>query len=87
MSLNPGVQQYCETTTGIHVTKPDGIAKAQQPVKSWHEDAATPVEYGATAAKRHTATVLAIVPSFLIEISAPEADTTSGVREPILSES
>ena len=50
MSLNPGVQQYCETKTGIHVTKPDGTIKAQQPVKSITQDAMTPVEYGRVAA-------------------------------------
>ena len=50
MSLNPGVQQYCETKTGIHVTKPDGTVKAQQPVTSITQDAMTPVEYGRTAA-------------------------------------
>ena len=32
MSLNPGVQQYCETKTGIHVTKPDGTVKSNQQV-------------------------------------------------------
>ena len=50
MSLNPGTQQYCETKTGIHVTKPDGNVKAQQPVTSITQDAMTPVEYGRTAA-------------------------------------
>ena len=49
MSLNPGVQQYCETKTGIHVTKPDGAVKSQQPVKSTTQDAMTPVEYGRVA--------------------------------------
>ena len=48
MSLNPGVQQYGEL--GIHVTKPDGTVKAEQPVKSITQDPLTPVEYGRTAA-------------------------------------
>ena len=34
MSLNPGVQQYCETKTGVHVTKPDGTVKSNQPLSS-----------------------------------------------------
>ena len=49
MSLNPGVQQYCETKTGIHVTKPDGAVKSNQPVVSITQDAMTPVEYGRVA--------------------------------------
>ena len=49
MSLNPGVQQYCETKTGIHVTKPDGTVKSNQPVTSCTQDAMTPVEYGRVA--------------------------------------
>ena len=57
MSLNPGVQQYCETKTGIHVTKPDGTVKAQQPVISITQDAMTPIEYGRTAVdSKYTAT-------------------------------
>ena len=50
MSLNPGTQQYGETKTGIHVTKPDGTVKAEQPVTSITQDPMTPVEYGRTAA-------------------------------------
>ena len=50
MSLNPGIQQYGETKTGIHVTKPDGTVKAEQPVTSITQDPMTPVEYGRTAA-------------------------------------
>ena len=49
MSLNPGVQQYGETTTGIHVTKPDGTVKTNQPVVSITQDPMTPVEYGRVA--------------------------------------
>jgi len=50
MSLNPGTQQYGETKTGIHVTKPDGTVKSEQPVQSITQDPMTPVEYGRTAA-------------------------------------
>jgi len=50
MSLNPGVQQYGETKTGIHVTKPDGTVKSNQPVVSITQDPMTPVEYGRVAA-------------------------------------
>ena len=50
MSLNPGVQQYGETKTGIHVTKPDGTVKSNQPVVSISQDPMTPVEYGRVAA-------------------------------------
>ena len=57
MSLNPGVQQYGETKTGIHVTKPDGTVKFNQPVTSITQDPLTPVEYGRTAASsKYTAT-------------------------------
>ena len=50
MSLNPGTQQYGETKTGIHVTKPDGAVKSNQPVVSITQDPMTPVEYGRVAA-------------------------------------
>jgi len=50
MSLNPGVQQYGTLKTGIHVTKPDGTVKSNQPVGSVTQDPMTPVEYGRTAA-------------------------------------
>lgn len=77
MSLNPGVQQYCETTTGIHVTKPDGTVKAQQPVKSCTQDAATSVEYGRVAdASKYTATASNGEP--LPDYTPAAPDTTSG---------
>ena len=51
MSLNPGTQQYGETTTGIHVTmSTTGAVKTNQPVVSITQDPMTPVEYGRTAA-------------------------------------
>ena len=50
MSLNPSVQQYGTLKTGIHVTKPDGTVKSNQPVGSVTQDPMTPVEYGRTAA-------------------------------------
>ena len=50
MSLNPGVQQYGTLKTGIHVTKPDGTVKSNQPVGSVTQDPMTPVEYGRVAA-------------------------------------
>jgi hypothetical protein len=50
MSLNPGTQQYGALKTGIHVTKPDGTVKSEQPVGSITQDPMTPVEYGRTAA-------------------------------------
>jgi hypothetical protein len=50
MSLNPGTQQYGTLKTGIHVTKPDGAIKSEQPVGSVTQDPMTPVEYGRTAA-------------------------------------
>ena len=51
MSLNPGVQQYGETTTGIHVTmSTTGAVKPNQPVVSITQDPMTPVEYGRVAA-------------------------------------
>ena len=50
MSLNPGVQQYGTLKTGIHVTKPDGAVKSNQPVGSVTQDPMTPVEYGRVAA-------------------------------------
>ena len=57
MSLNPGVQQYGETKTGIHVTKPDGTVKSNQPVVSISQDPMTPVEYGrVAAASKYTVT-------------------------------
>ena len=49
MSLNPGVQQYGTLKTGIHVTKPDGTVKSNQPVGSVTQDPMTPVEYGRVA--------------------------------------
>ena len=50
MSLNPGVQQYGETTTGIHVTmSTTGAVKPNQPVVSITQDPMTPVEYGRVA--------------------------------------
>ena len=61
MSLNPGVQQYGETKTGIHVTKPDGTVKSNQPVNmfSISQDPMTPGEYGrVAAASRRKYTVL-----------------------------
>ena len=51
MSLNPGVQQYGLTKTGIHVTKPDGSVKSNQPVVSITQDPMTPVEYSRVAAR------------------------------------
>ena len=50
MSLNPGVQQWGALKTGIHVTKPNGTVKSNQPVGSITQDPMTPVEYGRTAA-------------------------------------
>ena len=51
MSLNPGVQQYGETKTGIHVTmSTTGAVKTNQPVVSITQDPMTPVEYGRVAA-------------------------------------
>ena len=51
MSLNPGTQQYGETTTGIHVTmSTTGAVKPNQPVVSITQDPMTPVEYGRVAA-------------------------------------
>ena len=51
MSLNPGTQQYGETTTGIHVTmSTTGSVKTNQPVVSITQDPMTPVEYGRVAA-------------------------------------
>jgi len=50
MSLNPGVQQYGTLKTGIHVTKPDGTDKSNQPVGSITQDPMSPVEYARTAA-------------------------------------
>ena len=51
MSLNPGTQQYGETTTGIHVTmSTTGTVKPNQPVVSITQDPMTPVEYGRVAA-------------------------------------
>ena len=58
MSLNPGVQQYGETTTGIHVTmSTTGTVKPNQPVVSITQDPMTPVEYGrVAAASKYTTT-------------------------------
>ena len=51
MSLNPGVQQYGETKTGIHVTmSTTGTVKPNQPVVSITQDPMTPVVYGRVAA-------------------------------------
>ena len=50
MSLNPGVQQYGETKTGIHVTmSTTGAVKTNQP-GFITQDPMTPVEYGRVAA-------------------------------------
>ena len=65
MSLNPGVQQYGTLKTGIHVTKPDGTVKYNQPVGSVTQDPMTPVEYGRVAAdSKYT-----VAPSLGAEIS------------------
>ena len=46
-----------KTTTGIHVTKPDGTVKSNQPVVSITQDPMTPVEYGrVAAASKYTVT-------------------------------
>ena len=71
MSLNPGVQQYGETKTSIHVTMSDGAVKAGQPVGSITQDPMTPVEYGRVAAGSKYTTTASSGAEILIKLRNP----------------